>query len=83
MAKVLAQATGRRKSAVARVRFYDGTGEVRLNGKPLADYFPQPAQQNRATEAVRVAQLEDILASSAVGMPADGIGGGSIGCLRN
>ncbi len=58
MAKVLAQATGRRKSAVARVRFYDGSGEVQLNGKPIDVYFPQAAQQNRATEAMRVAQLE-------------------------
>ncbi len=58
MAKVLVQATGRRKSAVARVRFYDGTGEVTLNGKPINVYFPQAAQQNRATEAVRTAQME-------------------------
>jgi small subunit ribosomal protein S9 len=31
--------TGRRKSAVARVRLYPGTGEISVNGKSSADYF--------------------------------------------
>lgn len=30
---------GRRKSAVARVRLYPGTGQVVVNGKTAADYF--------------------------------------------
>lgn len=31
--------TGRRKSAVARVRLYPGGGEILVNGKSAADYF--------------------------------------------
>jgi small subunit ribosomal protein S9 len=31
--------TGRRKTAVARVRLYPGSGDIVVNGKPLSDYF--------------------------------------------
>ena len=31
--------TGRRKSAVARVRVKEGTGKIVVNGKPLDEYF--------------------------------------------
>ncbi|MCO5221332.1 MAG: 30S ribosomal protein S9 [Thermomicrobiales bacterium] len=31
--------TGRRKSAVARVRLYPGTGSFEVNGKGMEDYF--------------------------------------------
>jgi small subunit ribosomal protein S9 len=30
---------GRRKSAVARVRLYPGTGRITVNGRPSTDYF--------------------------------------------
>jgi small subunit ribosomal protein S9 len=30
---------GRRKSAVARVRLYPGSGRVTVNGRPASDYF--------------------------------------------
>ena len=33
--------TGRRKSAVARVRLYPGTGSVVINDKPLEEHFPR------------------------------------------
>jgi small subunit ribosomal protein S9 len=33
-------ATGRRKTAVARVRFIKGQGKIEVNGKPLNQYFP-------------------------------------------
>ena len=32
-------ATGRRKTAVARVRMRPGTGEIKVNGRPLEQYF--------------------------------------------
>jgi small subunit ribosomal protein S9 len=32
-------ATGKRKTAVARVRLRQGTGEIRLNDKSMDDYF--------------------------------------------
>jgi small subunit ribosomal protein S9 len=31
--------TGRRKSAVARVRLYPGKGAITVNGKPMVEYF--------------------------------------------
>ncbi|MEA3510466.1 MAG: 30S ribosomal protein S9, partial [Actinomycetota bacterium] len=41
MTKPLVQATGRRKTSVARVRLLDGTGQFTLNDKSLDDYFPE------------------------------------------
>jgi len=32
--------TGRRKSAVARVRLETGTGKILVNGRPFENYFP-------------------------------------------
>ena len=31
--------TGRRKSSVARVRLYNGTGKITINGRDINDYF--------------------------------------------
>lgn len=31
--------TGRRKTAVARVRLYPGNGDIVVNGKPMSEYF--------------------------------------------
>jgi small subunit ribosomal protein S9 len=56
--KPLVQTTGRRKSSVARVRFYDGTGEYTLNGRTLVDYFPDPELRRRVHEAFKVTDLE-------------------------
>lgn len=39
MAKTQYQATGRRKSSVARVRLLPGTGKITINKKDLDDYF--------------------------------------------
>ncbi len=58
MAKPLVQATGRRKESVARVRLYDGTGRLVLNGRPLEQYFPTMAQRMRVLEPLRVAGAE-------------------------
>ena len=57
MAKPLVQATGRRKTSVARVRLVDGTGDFVLNDRSLEDYFPQ-AYRMRAQEPFEVAGLE-------------------------
>ncbi len=54
----LVQATGRRKESVARVRLYDGTGRVVLNGRALEEYFPAMAQRLRVLEPLRVATAE-------------------------
>ncbi|MBE3000340.1 30S ribosomal protein S9 [Nocardiopsis sp. HNM0947] len=42
--------TGRRKKAVARVRIAPGTGEVKVNGKTLEDYFPDKVHQQTIKE---------------------------------
>jgi len=39
--------TGRRKSAVARVRLYPGSGNVVINGKPFQDVFSRPIHQTK------------------------------------
>jgi len=58
MSKPLAQTTGRRKSSVARVRLYNGTGEFKLNGRPLDTYFPQLALRLRVLEPFKTVELE-------------------------
>ena len=37
------QATGRRKTSVARVYLEPGTGKWDVNGRTLGDYFPRPS----------------------------------------
>ena len=44
--------TGKRKSAIARVRLYPGgSGTIVVNGKPFEEAFPWLAWQKRATAA--------------------------------
>lgn len=38
---VVYQATGRRKSAIARVRLIPGDGTIRVNERTFEDYFPR------------------------------------------
>jgi small subunit ribosomal protein S9 len=45
-----ASATGRRKEAVARVRLVPGTGQWTVNGRPLAEYFPNKLHQQVVNE---------------------------------
>lgn len=54
MPKPLVQATGRRKSSVARVRLRDGSGQVTLNGRQLEDYFPTMASRMRVMEPLQI-----------------------------
>ena len=56
--KPLVQTTGRRKTAVARVRIYNGTGEYKLNGRTMDDYFKDPEFRRRAHEPFKVVDLE-------------------------
>ena len=46
--------TGRRKSAVARVRIRPGTGVIRVNGRDVEDYFPRECHQLAIKEPLRV-----------------------------
>ncbi|MFY9422556.1 MAG: 30S ribosomal protein S9 [Bacilli bacterium] len=43
MATVQYYGTGRRKSAVARVRLVPGTGKIVINKRNFVDYIPSPA----------------------------------------
>jgi small subunit ribosomal protein S9 len=43
MEKVQYQATGRRKSSVARVRMVPGTGKIMINDRNFAEYIPSAA----------------------------------------
>jgi small subunit ribosomal protein S9 len=58
MPRPIAQTVGRRKSSVARIRIYDGSGTMSLNGRPLEDYFPSMAQRLRILEPIRTAGME-------------------------
>ena len=37
--------TGRRKTATARTRLYDGSGRIEVNGRPFEEYFPRKTLQ--------------------------------------
>lgn len=43
-----AEATGRRKTAVARVKLKPGTGEAKINGNEISDYFTTAAMKTIA-----------------------------------
>ncbi len=58
MPKPLVQSTGRRKASVARVRFFDGSGQVVLNGRPLEDFFPTMAARMRVLEPLNLTQTQ-------------------------
>jgi small subunit ribosomal protein S9 len=42
--------TGRRKTAVARVRMLAGSGSITINQRTLEDYFPRPTSRMRIME---------------------------------
>ena len=45
--------TGRRKTAVARVRLYPGNGAVVVNGKPMEEIFTRDIHRAEVTSALR------------------------------
>ena len=53
MATVMKLKTGRRKEAVARVRLLPGTGEFRINERPLDEYFPTRVHRMVAQSPLR------------------------------
>ena len=50
--------TGRRKQAVARVRIVPGTGEWKINGRTLEDYFPNKVHQQLVNEPLKILELD-------------------------
>ncbi|SFB83368.1 30S ribosomal protein S9 [Streptomyces aidingensis] len=51
--------TGRRKSAVARVRIMPGSGKWKINGRPLDVYFPNKVHQQEVNEPFKVLELDN------------------------
>jgi len=64
--------TGRRKSAVARVRLYPGDGGFVVNGKPGDEYFTRDTDVSTALEPLRVVGAENRYQVSVV------VGGGGV-----
>lgn len=74
-------ATGRRKSAVARVWVKRGTGNISVNGKDLAAYFGRPVLQMIVQQPFGVAQREgefDVICTVRGGGPS-----GQAGAVRH
>ena len=46
--------TGRRKTAIARVRLASGTGKITVNGRPFENYFPVETLRSAAAQALTV-----------------------------
>ena len=49
--------TGRRKSAVARVRLSEGTGKIVVNGKALDVFFTELQHQNAVTGPLELTEM--------------------------
>jgi small subunit ribosomal protein S9 len=54
MAQGLYRGTGRRKTAVARVRVVSGEGNITVNGRDYTEYFPRPAYQASVSAPLKV-----------------------------
>jgi small subunit ribosomal protein S9 len=68
----LVTATGKRKTAIARVRMQPGTGTITVNGRGFEDYFPREALRMiiaQPFEAVNGVGRYDVIAN---------IGGGGL-----
>src|SRR6185295_3510443 len=49
-------ATGRRKEAIARVRLYEGTGNILINGRPYLDLFSRNTHQIKIRRPFEVSE---------------------------
>ncbi|MDK2880481.1 MAG: small subunit ribosomal protein [Clostridia bacterium] len=66
MAQVLYQGTGRRKTAVARVRVVPGEGKIVVNGRSAEEYFPRRTLQVLIRQPLELTRTEgrfDVIAS--------------------
>nr|WP_075744329.1 MULTISPECIES: 30S ribosomal protein S9 [Actinoalloteichus] len=74
------QTVGRRKEAVVRVRLVPGSGEFKLNGKALEEYFPNKVHQQLIKEPL--VTLEKVDAFDVFGNLHGGGTSGQAGALR-
>jgi small subunit ribosomal protein S9 len=72
--------TGRRKEAVARVYIQVGTGQFRVNGRPVTDYFRNVNWLNAAVEPLKFTETKDLLDVSVTCK--GGGAGGQAGAVR-
>lgn len=73
-------AVGRRKQAIARVRLIPGSGSFSVNGRELANYFPNKLHQQLITDPFTLLELNgsyDVIARISGGGPS-----GQAGALR-
>ena len=64
--KERAYATGKRKNSIARVWLKRGTGDIKINGKPLDKYFSRPVLQmivNQPLDVIKADNSYEIMAS--------------------
>ena len=64
--KERAYATGKRKNSIARVWLKRGSGEIKINGKPIDKYFSRPVLQmivNQPLDVVKADNSYEIMAS--------------------
>ena len=59
MAQELYRGTGRRKTAVARVRLLPGDGKITVNGRDYTEYFPRQAYQERVSAPLKALEAGD------------------------
>ena len=57
--------TGRRKTAVARVRLYSGSGTIEVNDKPYLEFFSRTVHQERVRKPLAVVEMPDAFHVSA------------------
>jgi len=60
MTTPLAQTTGRRKSAVARVRIRPGQGKITINGREVEAYFPSETHRMILSEPLRITETHEV-----------------------
>lgn len=59
--------TGRRKTAVARVRVRPGTGQIKINGRDFEQYFPSVVDRMNCTkvlDSVNIRNQYDVVATT-------------------
>ena len=74
-------ATGRRKTAVARVQISPGTGEITVNNRPFDEYFKTTILQSHA---IRPLEVANAVKNFDVNVKTDGGGvSGQAGAVRH
>ncbi|MHB1172294.1 MAG: 30S ribosomal protein S9 [Lacisediminihabitans sp.] len=79
-------AVGRRKQAIARVRIVPGSGTITVNGRELADYFPNKLHQQLIKDPFKVLDLlgsYDVIARITGGGPSGQAGALRLGIARS